>query len=76
MAPSTPAAAPITVTIATSAKRPSATLSVDYEVVRPGHPRWEDLYGIWRDYWPEAREYEKKTDRKFPVVRLLVPPSA
>jgi hypothetical protein len=34
------------------------------------------VYGVWRDYWPDAREYEKKTDRKFPVVRLLVPPSA
>jgi deazaflavin-dependent oxidoreductase (nitroreductase family) len=46
------------------------TLTADYEVVRPGDPRWEHLYGIWREYWPDAREYEKKTDRKFPVVRL------
>ncbi|MBG0564371.1 nitroreductase/quinone reductase family protein [Actinoplanes aureus] len=53
-----------------------ATLAADYEVVRPGDPRWEDLYAIWREYWPEAREYEKKTERKFPVVRLQVPPSA
>jgi deazaflavin-dependent oxidoreductase (nitroreductase family) len=53
-----------------------ATISVDYEVVRPGDPRWEDLYGTWREYWPEAHEYEKKTDRQFPVVRLLVPPAA
>ena len=54
----------------------AATLDVDYEVVRPGDPQWEEQYGIWRDYWPDALEYEKKTDRKFPVVRLLVPPSA
>ena len=52
-----------------------ATTSVDYEVIRPGDPRWEDVYGIWRDYWPDAREYEKKTDRQFPVVLLHVPPS-
>jgi hypothetical protein len=25
---------------------------------------------IWRDNWPEAREYERMTDRQFPVVRL------
>ncbi len=54
----------------------AATFTVDYEVVRPGHPRWAELYGVWRDYWPDTVEYEKKTDRKFPVVRLLVPPSA
>ena len=54
----------------------AATLTVDYEVVRPGDARWEDLYAVWRDYWPDALEYEKKTDRKFPVVRLQVPPSA
>jgi deazaflavin-dependent oxidoreductase (nitroreductase family) len=54
----------------------AATLSAAYEVVRPGDPRWAELYGIWRDYWPDAREYEKKTDRQFPVVRLQVPPSA
>ena len=53
-----------------------AKLTAPYEVVRPGEPRWAELYGIWRAYWPDAAEYEKKTDRKFPVVRLLVPPSA
>lgn len=46
------------------------TVEADYTVVRPGHAEWERLYGIWRTYWPEAAEYEKKTDRKFPVVRL------
>ncbi|MEV4640586.1 nitroreductase/quinone reductase family protein [Actinoplanes sp. NPDC049548] len=48
------------------------TLSADHTVVRPGEPEWERLYGIWRDYWPDALEYEKKTDRKFPVARLTV----
>ena len=48
------------------------TVQADYEVVRPGQPEWERLYGIWREYWPDAAEYEKKTDRKFPVVRLTV----
>jgi deazaflavin-dependent oxidoreductase (nitroreductase family) len=48
----------------------AATVTADHEVVRPGDPRWEHLYGIWREYWPDAREYEKKTDRKFPVIRL------
>jgi deazaflavin-dependent oxidoreductase (nitroreductase family) len=54
----------------------AAELSVGYEVIRPGDSRWEDQYAIWRAYWPDAQDYEKKTDRKFPVVRLLVPPSA
>jgi deazaflavin-dependent oxidoreductase (nitroreductase family) len=48
------------------------TVEADYTVVRPGDPEWEHLYGIWRDYWPEAAEYETKTDRRFPVVRLHV----
>ena len=54
----------------------AATLTVDYEVLRPGDPRWADTYGVWRDYWPDALEYEKKTDRQFPVVRLRVTPAA
>jgi deazaflavin-dependent oxidoreductase (nitroreductase family) len=54
----------------------AATFTVDYQVVRAGDPRWAELYGIWRDYWPATVEYEQQTDRKFPVVRLLVPPSA
>jgi deazaflavin-dependent oxidoreductase (nitroreductase family) len=52
------------------------TLTVEYDVVRPDDPRWDDLYGIWREYWPDAREYEQKTDRKFPVVQLKVTPAA
>jgi deazaflavin-dependent oxidoreductase (nitroreductase family) len=48
------------------------TLKADHTVVRPGDADWERLYGIWREYWPDAAEYEKKTDRKFPVARLRV----
>ncbi len=48
------------------------TLKADHTVVRPGDAEWERLYGIWREYWPDAAEYEKKTDRKFPVARLRV----
>ena len=48
------------------------TVEAAYEVVRPGSPDWDRLYGIWRAYWPDAAEYEKKTDRKFPVVRLTI----
>lgn len=39
-------------------------------VIRPDAPDWERLYGIWAAYWPDAKEYEKKTTRKFPIVRL------
>ncbi|MDR7380773.1 nitroreductase/quinone reductase family protein [Promicromonospora iranensis] len=46
------------------------TLRVATTVVRPGQPDWERLYGIWAEYWPDAKEYEKKTDRPFPVIRL------
>jgi deazaflavin-dependent oxidoreductase (nitroreductase family) len=48
------------------------TLKADHTVVRPGDADWERLHGIWREYWPDAAEYEKKTDRKFPVARLRV----
>jgi deazaflavin-dependent oxidoreductase (nitroreductase family) len=48
------------------------TVKADYTVVRAGDAEWERLYGIWRAYWPEAAEYETRTDRKFPVVRLTV----
>jgi deazaflavin-dependent oxidoreductase (nitroreductase family) len=40
-----------------------------YRVVRPGRDAdWDRLYGIWRAYWPDAADYETKTDRKFPVA--------
>ncbi|WP_045743850.1 MULTISPECIES: nitroreductase/quinone reductase family protein [Actinoplanes] len=44
------------------------TLTAGHKVVRPGDEGWERLYGVWREYWPAAAEYETKTDRKFPVV--------
>jgi|SRR5689334_2355223 deazaflavin-dependent oxidoreductase (nitroreductase family) len=61
-------AGPGTVTIELGAE----TVEAAYQVVRPDQPEWERLYGIWRAYWPDAAEYEKKTDRKFPVVRLTI----
>ncbi|UQU62056.1 nitroreductase family deazaflavin-dependent oxidoreductase [Couchioplanes caeruleus] len=61
---------------ATTVELGPATFEAGYEVIRPGDPRWAETYGVWRDYWPQAREYEQKTDRKFPVVRVQVPPSA
>ena len=48
------------------------TLQADVEVVRPGSGEWERLYGLWRAYWPDAADYETKTDRKFPVARLTL----
>jgi deazaflavin-dependent oxidoreductase (nitroreductase family) len=46
------------------------TLRAKTTVVRPTSPDWERLYGIWASYWPDAKEYEKNTSRKFPIVRL------
>jgi deazaflavin-dependent oxidoreductase (nitroreductase family) len=48
------------------------TVRADYTVVRPGHDDWERLYGVWKAYWPAAAEYETKTDRKFPVVKIQI----
>jgi deazaflavin-dependent oxidoreductase (nitroreductase family) len=48
----------------------AGTVTADSTVVRPGAPDWPRLYGIWREYWPDAAEYETKTDRKFPVAVL------
>ncbi|MFD2024928.1 nitroreductase/quinone reductase family protein [Promicromonospora aerolata] len=45
-------------------------IRVKTTVVRPTSPEWERLYGIWAEYWPDAKEYETHTDRKFPVIRL------
>jgi deazaflavin-dependent oxidoreductase (nitroreductase family) len=39
-------------------------------VVRSTSPEWERLYGIWKAYWPDAAQYETRTSRKFPIVRL------
>jgi deazaflavin-dependent oxidoreductase (nitroreductase family) len=46
------------------------TLRVKTTVVRPTSPDWERLYGIWSAYWPDSKEYETHTTRKFPVIRL------
>ena len=48
------------------------TLQADHRVVRPGDSDWEQLYGVWRAYWPDAADYETKTDRKFPVAVITV----
>ncbi|MEU6366243.1 nitroreductase/quinone reductase family protein [Streptomyces sp. NPDC046931] len=49
-------------------------------VVRHPSPEWERLYGIWSAYWPDSTQYENKTSRRFPVVKLepvaVVPASA
>jgi deazaflavin-dependent oxidoreductase (nitroreductase family) len=45
----------------------------DHRVVRHGRDDdWEQLYGVWRAYWPDAATYEKQTDRKFPVAVITV----
>jgi deazaflavin-dependent oxidoreductase (nitroreductase family) len=49
------------------------TVQASHRVVRPGRDDdWEQLYAAWRAYWPDAAEYEKKTDRKFPVALITV----
>jgi deazaflavin-dependent oxidoreductase (nitroreductase family) len=45
------------------------TLKAEHQEFRPGRDEdWEKLYNVFREYWPDAAEYEKKTDRKFPVA--------
>jgi deazaflavin-dependent oxidoreductase (nitroreductase family) len=46
------------------------TLRAKTTVVRPASQDWERLYGIWSAYWPDSKEYETHTSRKFPIVRL------
>jgi deazaflavin-dependent oxidoreductase (nitroreductase family) len=46
------------------------TLRAKTTAVRPTSPDWERLYGIWSAYWPDSKQYETHTSRKFPVVRL------
>ncbi|MFC8824008.1 nitroreductase/quinone reductase family protein [Streptomyces sp. NPDC057137] len=45
------------------------TEEVRATVFREG-PEWERLYETARAHWPFIRDYEKKTSRTFPVVRL------
>ncbi|GLZ00115.1 nitroreductase/quinone reductase family protein [Actinoplanes sp. NBRC 103695] len=50
------------------------TLKAEHRVVRPGRDaEWEQLYAVWRAYWPDAADYETKTDRKFPVAVITLP---
>ena len=46
------------------------TVRVKTTVVRPASPDWDRLYGTWSAYWPDSKEYETHTSRKFPVIRL------
>jgi deazaflavin-dependent oxidoreductase (nitroreductase family) len=46
------------------------TRRVKTTVVRPASPDWDRLYGIWSAYWPDSKEYQTHTSRKFPVIRL------
>jgi deazaflavin-dependent oxidoreductase (nitroreductase family) len=46
------------------------TLRVKTTVVRSTSPQWQRLYGVWKAYWPDAAQYETRTARKFPIVRL------
>jgi deazaflavin-dependent oxidoreductase (nitroreductase family) len=56
---------PVTIELGTD------TRQADHRVVRPGRDDdWERLYAVWREYWPDAAEYEKKTDRRFPVALI------
>jgi deazaflavin-dependent oxidoreductase (nitroreductase family) len=51
----------------------SETLQARHRVVRADRDEdWPELYGVWREYWPDAADYEPKTDRKFPVA-LITP---
>jgi deazaflavin-dependent oxidoreductase (nitroreductase family) len=56
---------PVTIELGTD------TRLADHRVVRPGRDDdWDRLYAVWREYWPDAAEYEKKTDRRFPVALI------
>ncbi|WP_305785956.1 nitroreductase/quinone reductase family protein [Symbioplanes lichenis] len=58
---------PVTIELGTE------TLQAGHRVVRPGRDDdWEKLYGVWREYWPDAATYETKTDRQFPVAVITV----
>jgi deazaflavin-dependent oxidoreductase (nitroreductase family) len=58
---------PVTIELGTE------TLQADHRVVRPDvDADWAELYGVWREYWPDAASYEEKTDRKFPMAVITV----
>ena len=43
---------------------------VEFTVIRATDAEWARVYGIWATYWPASKEYEARTERKFPIVRL------
>jgi deazaflavin-dependent oxidoreductase (nitroreductase family) len=45
------------------------TVKTKPTVLRDG-PERDRLYAKMVDYWPDFTEYEKKTDRTFPLIRL------
>ncbi|MET0701483.1 MAG: nitroreductase/quinone reductase family protein [Mycobacterium sp.] len=45
------------------------TMSATPTVLRVGH-EWDRLYAACIAYWPDVLEYQRKTDRKFPLVIL------
>jgi deazaflavin-dependent oxidoreductase (nitroreductase family) len=47
------------------------TLRATTTVIRPDGPEWQRTYGIWAEYWPDAKNYEANTDRKFPMIRVV-----
>lgn len=58
---------PVTIELGTD------TAQADHRVVRPGRDEdWDQLYAVWRAYWPDAAAYEKNTDRKFRVAVITV----
>lgn len=58
---------PVTVELGTG------TSQASYRVVRAERDDdWDQLYGVWRAYWPDAATYEQNTDRKFPVAVITV----
>lgn len=49
------------------------TLKAEHREVRPGRDEdWERLYDVFRAYWPDAADYEKKTDRRFPLAVITL----
>ncbi|MEU8589001.1 nitroreductase/quinone reductase family protein [Streptomyces sp. NPDC048664] len=63
--------------VANAAAMSEVTVEVGDRVLRATptvvtHPssNWERLYGIWSASWPDSAEYERRTTRRFPVLRL------
>jgi deazaflavin-dependent oxidoreductase (nitroreductase family) len=59
------------------AAMPEVTIEVGERILRATptvvthtSPEWERLYGIWSAYWPDSAQYETRTSRKFPIVKL------